>query len=696
MTKYLKQIALLVGFSIFLIGKILSQDIEFKGANFKDDKDGLKAAIENIEKGTEALELGNEAVVAVNDVKDYFQRALFYFEKAQVFNPNSSELNYKIGNALLYTNRKYEAKEYLDKSLKLNPSPDPMFYYYYAQVMQLELEYKRALDYIDKFISEAKSKRAEELKKFTSKFKKECKSAPEVIDNPVRAWVDNISSVNSENDDYSPCVTADGEYLIFTSKRKNAHEPNDIGAYDGDIYESTFVQGEWTSAKNLGGPLSTEADETASGLGYDGQRMLLFSYKETNADVLESKLNGLNWGNPEIKFSSNINSDANETYASYEPQDIKVFFIYDGKLNGDKDIYFSGIMDKSRNTWGKGQSVGSQVNTSFNEGSVFIHPNGRTMYFSSQGHNSIGGYDIYKADLVQGIWTNPVNLGYPINTPYDDMFFAFTANEKYAYISSNRAGGQGGMDIYQVTYWGPEKEVYFDGEDQLLASHANPVRSIPLEKEVKVDKKSLTVFKGQVIDFLTKKPLQAELTITDNSTGEVISDVLSNSATGKFLLSLPSGRNYGISVNKEGYLFHSENFNLPEYSEFNMVNKDVEMKNIAVGSKIALRNVFFATGKADITSESNAELKRLIDLLNAVPRLKIELSGHTDNTGSESLNQKLSQERAGAVKQYLISKGISSDRLVAKGYGSSRPVGTNDSKEGRQNNRRTEYEIIAN
>ena len=695
MTESVKRAAIFFTVQLFVFS-VFGQNVEFKSGNFKEDKDGLKAAMENISEGDEALELGNQAVVEVNDTKDYFERAVFHYEKAQAFNPNNAELNFKLGNALLYTNRKYEAKQYLDKSLKLAPDQDAMFYYYYAQVMQQELEFSMALEYIDRFINEAKSKRAEELKKFTSKFKKECKAAPELVNKPVRAWVDNLAVVNSELDEYSPCVTADGEYLIFTSNRPNGHPANDIGAFDGDIYETEFKTGAWTRAENLGSPLSTTSDETASGLSYDGQRMLLFSFKESNANVMESKLNGLQWSEPEIKFSSNVNSDANETYASYEPADIKVFYVYDGKMNGDMDIFFTGIMDRNRNSWGKGQSVGSQVNTSFNEGSVFIHPDGRTMYFSSQGHNSIGGYDIYKAELVQGIWTNPVNLGYPINTPYDDMFFAFTANEKYAYIASNRAGGKGNMDIYQVTFWGPEKPVIYDTEDQLLSSQTKPVRSVPLEKEVKVNKKSLTVFKGQVIDYLTRKPLEAQLVITDNSNGEVLSDVRSNSATGKFLLSLPSGRNYGISVNKEGYLFHSENFNLPEFSEFNMVNKDVEMKNIAVGSKIALRNVFFATGKADITSESYAELKRLVDLLNVVPRLKIELSGHTDNTGSEALNQKLSQERAESVRTYLISKGISADRLIAKGYGSSRPVDSNDTSTGRQNNRRTEYEIIAN
>lgn len=689
-----KYSSLVVVFCLFS-SLLIAQDIEFKSSNFKDDKEGFKKATENISKGEEYLELGNDAVSLVNDIKDYFDRALFHFEQAYEFNPNSSLLNYYMGNALLYTNRKYAAGDFMLKSLKLNPNPDPMFYYHLALTQQLNLEYKEALQSIDKFYNEAKSKRAEELKKLITGFKKECSSGPEIVKNPVRAWVDNME-INSGADDYSPCVTADGELLIFTSKRPNNNQPNDIGVYDGDIYVTEFSNGKWSAAKNVGKPLSTEADEAASSLSYDGQRMLLFSYKDNNANVLESKLEGLNWSEPKLKMSDNVNTEANETFASYEPMDIKVFYIYDGKLKGDKDVFFSGVMDRSKNIWGKGQSVGSTINTGFNEGSVYIHPDGRTMYFSSQGHNSMGGYDIFKAELVNGIWTNPVNMGYPINTPYDDYFFAGTANEKYAFIASNRAGGKGGLDLYQVTFWGPEKPVIFDGEDQLLSSQTEPTKNIPIEEEVKIEKQSLTVFKGRVIDYLTRKPIGAQLDITDNAKGELIQSLTSNTASGKFLLSLPSGKNYGISVNKDGYLFHSENFDLPEFSEYNMVNKDVELKNIAVGSKIALRNVFYAVGKADIKADSYSELNRLVDLLQKVPTLKIELSGHTDNTGSESLNKKLSQERADAVKAYLVGKGIAASRLTAVGYGSDRPVAGNDSADGRQQNRRTEYEIIAN
>ncbi|HIA11445.1 MAG TPA: OmpA family protein, partial [Flavobacteriales bacterium] len=232
--------------------------------------------------------------------------------------------------------------------------------------------------------------------------------------------------------------------------------------------------------------------------------------------------------------------------------------------------------------------------------------------------------------------------------------------------------------------------------DFLLASVAEPILDVHIEESVEVDKKSLTVFKGKIIDAISRKPLKAELEIIDNKTAKLFSKMNSNSATGKFLMSLPSGKNYGIAVKREGYLFHSENFDIPAKSDYNLVEKTIELKNIAIGSKIALRNVFFEVGKSNMNPLSNPELARLVKLLNDVPRLKIELSGHTDNTGSEELNLKLSSARAQVVVDHLIQEGISKDRLVAKGYGSTRPVDTNNTKDGRQNNRRTEFEIIAN
>jgi outer membrane protein OmpA-like peptidoglycan-associated protein len=276
------------------------------------------------------------------------------------------------------------------------------------------------------------------------------------------------------------------------------------------------------------------------------------------------------------------------------------------------------------------------------------------------------------------------------------MFFAATANGRFAYIASNRPGGKGGMDIYKVTFWGPEKKLLVDTEDFMLAGLANPIADNQIEASVTVDKKSFTVFKGMTIDALTKKPVEATIEITDNVTAKLSSSPKTNSATGKFMLSLNSGKNYGIAVKADGYLFHSENFDIPANSEYNLIDKVIELKKIAVGSIIELRNVFFATGSSTLTAESNAELDRLVKLMKDVPGLKVEIGGHTDNVGSESMNQNLSQDRAASVVTYLTGKGITKDRLTSAGYGSTKPVASNNSNEGRQQNRRTEFKITGN
>jgi outer membrane protein OmpA-like peptidoglycan-associated protein len=204
------------------------------------------------------------------------------------------------------------------------------------------------------------------------------------------------------------------------------------------------------------------------------------------------------------------------------------------------------------------------------------------------------------------------------------------------------------------------------------------------------------VFKGKTIDALTKEAIEAEIEITDNTTGQLIKTLTTNSATGKFIITLSSGKNYGIAVKTEGYLFHSENFDIPNGTTDNLVNKIIELKNITIGSSITLRNIFFDSGKSVLREASNTELNRLVKLLTDVPTLQIEISGHTDNTGSATINEKLSQDRAQAVVNYLKGKGIDTGRLTAKGYGSSKPIASNATKFGRQENRRTEFEIKSN
>jgi outer membrane protein OmpA-like peptidoglycan-associated protein len=286
-------------------------------------------------------------------------------------------------------------------------------------------------------------------------------------------------------------------------------------------------------------------------------------------------------------------------------------------------------------------------------------------------------------------------MGYPVNTPDDDVFFVISASGKHGYYASFNSNGYGEKDIYMITFLGLEKPMVMNNEDNLLASLTAPVKETVMAPTVQIKEAQLTILKGVITDDLTKKPLEATIEIIDNLKNEVIASFTSNSSTGKYLVSLPAGRNYGIAVKKENYLFHSENFDIPNTAAYQEVVKDVALKNIAVGSKIILKNIFFDFDKATLRPESTNELERLTKLLNDVPTLKIEISGHTDSKGADAYNKTLSNNRAKAVVEYLIKKGIAADRLTSVGYGEEQPIDTNDTEEGRQMNRRTEFKILS-
>ncbi len=672
-----------------------AQDVEFKASNFKDNKEAFQTALAAFEKGNEYWELGNAQVFLVKSPKLHYWKALEQYNKAYKFNPKSAELNFKMGVCYAHSSYKEKCIPYIYEAQKLNPLCNPFMNYYLGYASQLDGKFDEALKYYIAF--ETEYRKADLFNKFTEQRKDECNSAKTLIASPVRAWVDHVPELSSEHDEYAPSVTMDGEEIVFTSNRPNGHTADEVGLFDADIYSSTMVNGEWQTPKALRGSVNTTKDDISNNLSYNGTKMLYSVLNENgNYDIYEAFLKGADWTGS-VNFSTNINLKSNDIFASYDFDDKLLYYAKDSEGGtGGYDIFVSGPVVKRNREYSMPTRV-NEVSSAFNDGPIYLHPDGKTMYFASEGFNSMGGYDIFMSKKKQGIWSAPINMGYPINTPYDDYFFAMTANGKYAYIASNRAGGKGGFDIYKVTFWGPEKKPALATQDYLLASIAKPIQDPELAGEVKVAASiNLTVFKGITIDNLTRKPVEAMIDITDNATGKVIETFTTNSATGKFLISLNAGGNYGIAVRADGYLFHSENFDIPSGADYNMVNKTIELKNIKCGSKIALRNVFFDTGKSTIRPESYPELDRLVKLMNDVPTLKVELSGHTDNTGSATTNQQLSQDRAQAVVDYLASKGINKSRMIAKGYGSDRPVASNGTAEGRQENRRTEFEIVCN
>ncbi|OFX72453.1 MAG: hypothetical protein A2X12_02045 [Bacteroidetes bacterium GWE2_29_8] len=683
-----KQIALILLISFLLNSISNAQNIEFDKASFPNKKDELKQALRDIEAGDKFYEIGMHK----------FRDALPFYLKANNFNPNNAVLNYKIGLCYLTTNTKSMAIKFIEKSLELNKNATLDANYHLGRAYHFNYELDKAINQFEIYKSKLTAKDQVKIDDVNKKIA-ECKMAKELIKKPARVFIDNIRGpVNTRYPEYAPCISADESMMIFTACKDNTTggnlDPNDDAFYFEDIYISYKNGNNWSEPINPGKPLNSDNHDAAVTLSPDGQSLLIYKGNINGGDIFECKLKGNTWSKPE-RLGKTINTDYHESSASYGPDGRTIYFVSDKPGGfGDRDIYFSKLNVKGK--WEEPINLGPTINTNQTESAVFMHPDGKTLYFASRGHKTMGGFDIFKSVFENGKWSEPENIGYPINTTDDDRFFSITANGKYAYYSSEKEEGFGYADIYKITFLGAEKPVVMNTEDNLFAGNPKPVSNVVIEKTVEVTTSALTILKGKIIDNKTKQPLSAQIEITDNEKNEVVATFESNSTTGKYLISLPSGINYGIAVKAPDYLFYSENIDIKKSFKYNEVVKDIEMKQIIIGNKIVLNNIFFDFDKATLRPESEAELERLAALLKEMPNLKIELSGHTDNKGSATYNKTLSENRSKAVVDYLINnKSIDKNRLTFKGYGFDQPIATNDTEEGRQLNRRTEFKIIS-
>lgn len=697
------------------------KSVEFEKDNFPDKKDEFKEARRNFKEGKEIFEKGMEEYLAVLNQyvtemnllpvsrREYvragevnFETALPFLEKAQAFNPNNALLNWMIGFTKFHLHPQDDGcTKYLEKAMELNPMAEIQGQesYILAWCYQLHYRFDDALKYYSQYKAWLAANKGVPVQfEDVAKKMEECMTGKKLMAAPQRVFIDNMGPhINSPFPDYSAYISTDEATLIFTSRRKYKEEQKkdegDAGYFE-DLYVCYKTNGEWSDAKNMGPPINEEQyHEATAGLAPDGASLYIYEHHgKGGGDIFVSRLQGIAWSKPE-KLNKNINSDYRETTVT-ESFDGKMLYFISNKPGGlgFGDIY--ACKKDEKGNWGPSANLGAPLNSKYAEEGLFMIPDGKTMFFSSKGYGSMGGYDIFKTVYENGKWSAPENLGYPVNSPDDDVYFAISGSGRRGYYASAKEGGYGEKDIYVITFLGPEKHFALNGEDNLIASAQEPIKAKAADA-MEIKPVSLTILKGTITDAFTKKPLEANLELVDNVKNEVIATFKSNSSTGKYLVTLPSGKNYGIAVKAEGYLFHSENFDIPLASGYLEVIKDVELKNVAVGSIIVLRNIFFDFDKATLRPESTNELERLIKLLNDLPTLKIEISSHTDSKGSDTYNMTLSQARSESVVNYLIGKGIAKDRLTAKGYGETKPMDTNDTDEGRQNNRRSEFKILS-
>ena len=653
----------------------------------KADKKAFKSAWNEIEQGEYYFSLFSKGAYA---------EALKHYLKASQYNKETSSLNYKIGACYSVSNEKTKAIPYLEKALNKNENIAQDILFLLAKSYQFNYEFEKAINYFEKYQNTLDDRNFKKIGKIIEKKVFECQNGIKLIKEPVRVFIDNIGQkINSKNDDYCPFISADESILFFTSRRADTKGGNmaSDGRFFEDIYISNNENGKWTEAKNIGKPLSSEDNDATVGLSNDGQSLFIFNGEKKGGDIFICRLKGDKWSKP--KSLKGINTSSHEEYISFSPDEKTLYFVSNHEKNnlGQHDIFKTTLNKKGK--WGKPENLSPVINTEYDERSVFMHPDGRTIYFSSTGHTSMGGFDIFKSVMDNnGNWSKPENLGYPINTTGNDIFFVMAGNGRKAYYSSEKKEGFGGQDIYTISFLGKEKPIIQSNEDNLLACMEKSITEIIFEEKIQIQTARLTILKGIITDEETNLPLEATIEIVDNDKNEPIASFQSNSKTGKYLISLPSGKNYGIAIKAENYLFHSENFNIPETSNYQEIVKNVALKKLKKGSKIVLRNVFFDTAKSSLRPASETELNRLIKILNDHPKIKIEISGHTDNVGSLAYNKKLSKNRAKSVVNYLIKNGIDKQRLTFEGYAYNQAIATNDTDEGRQLNRRVEYEIV--
>lgn len=484
------------------------------------------------------------------------------------------------------------------------------------------------------------------------------------MENPASFIPVNLGeAINSAGYEFVNYISPDAERLYFTRRLTSGSERDENFFEAKKLSDST-----WQRAIDLGPPVNSPGDEGALCISPDGQYLFYSACNRPDGygscDIYVSKREGDRWGEPQ-NLGPVVNSSNWETQPGFAPDGRTLYFISNrpGGL-GNSDIWLSRL--DNQGLWSEPENLGDVINTPESERGPFIHPDGQSLYFSSKGHPGMGEGDIFFSTLGEdGRWSAPVNIGYPLNTSADEVTFIVDNAGKFAYYSSAAADGYGLQDIYRVIV--PEK--------------AKPL--------------PVTYMKGIVTDSLSGKFLSASFTLTDTKSGKLIAQSTSNPSTGTFLLCIPAGREYALAVEKPGYLFYSVHFAMGQETGIREPYlKNVLLKPIREGETIVLRNIFFETDSSRLLPESETELNNLFELLTRNPGLKIEISGHTDNSGTEAYNQFLSEKRAEAVYLFLTAKGISPQRLSFKGLGASQPVADNHTVEGKALNRRTQFRVV--
>lgn len=614
-----------------------------------------KKAIKTYEKAQEEFRNRNDAeaealLCKTLQIDDKFMEAWFML----------AQINLDKGEGM-------KAAGYFLKGLDVDPTANPDGYLKVAEVNFVYGEYYKAYENVLRWESFELPNRTSGAR--ATALKKSAEFAINAVENPVPFDPENLGpSINSELSEYWPSLSIDEKTLFFTVKGPmNPNLPPEPMSLQEDFYFAVKENGLWKERKLLGPPITTNKNEGAQSITADGKYIYFTACNRADGhgkmcDLYFSKIEDGRWSKP-VNLGNKINSGYSEKHPAISADGRTLFFTSNRPGGfGDYDIWVSQLQG---GVWGTPVNLGDSINSFGTEQSPFIHPDQQSLYFSSDGWTGMGQGDLFIARLkADHTWTQPKNIGFPINTHNEEIGMIVNALGDRAYFSSNRRDGTD-IDIY--TFELPLE-----------------VRPIPV-----------AYMTGRVYNARNMKGIAATFQLIDLETGELVMEATSNEGEGDYLISLPTQASYAFNVSQPGYLFYSDHFMMDmEYSNLDPFVKDIPLEPLKQGKMVVLNNVFFDTDLFILKEESTIELDKIVEFLQLNANVKVEISGHTDNIGSTQHNMELSENRATEVVKYLERMGIPKERMTAKGYGDTISVATNDSEEGRAQNRRTELKIV--
>lgn len=608
--------------------------------------------------------------------------------------------NYDAGYLHLLTIGKELAVKYFLRVYRQNPSYRFDLEYWIGKSYQYGLDFDNALVFYNRYKTKLSSnsnyKGNDKVPMETvDKSIVECMNGKEFVASPDNFSIVNIGrEINSEFEDYGPVLNEEEDEIIFTTRRRDGNLNQNV-AEDNKPYEDIFISrktnGTWSYAANIGERVNTPYHDSNLALSADGKTLYILKDEGGGDIYFCNQLAGGSWGVPE-PLPGIINSSFEEKSITISKDGKTLYFSSNrpGGLGGT-DLYKA--TKDSKGEWANVKNLGPKINTPFDEEGPFIDYDMVTLYFSSKGHKNMGSYDIFRSvyDPIKNDWSEPENLGYPINTPDDDIFYITSSDGKRAYYSSVREDGLGYTDIFLITT--PEGMK----ERELLAENdpeeVPDTEAVQPRTEVKPLRYLVTIIDGQ-----SKAPLAAKVSLKGLNDNVIVGSNPVKPGVYEFRITHPSAKDYRLSIEKAGYVFLNQNVNIRGAGESQqMLTRTIELRRLDVGTTSVLRNIYFDYDRATFKTESYSDLNKLESMLRQNPHLKIEISGHTDNFGHWQYNRTLSQKRAEAVKDFLTKKGIDARRIKAAGYGESRPLASNDDEiEGRELNRRVEFKVLPN